>query len=466
MGWETVLALAASTLETEEHSTFGLHPQDGPHVDVRIRVEDDKVVYTLMMNLAFLDFVAPFNREMPDNLASIEEPQFREAMIGFFANQTHITVDGKKLIPTIRDYEFLRPGDEYLPLFPNSGMRGLLKGRLVLDYFVDAPPEHILFQWDTYPPDLISGEVNADGSPPKLAIAANMQAEGIITILDFSEQIPTAEWRRSGETFADRMMPVPPVIATPKTSEVSVQDSAAPTATRIPLATIGILVLLAGLVVVTRCNANWPQNSTRLWIASPVLLIAAVLTWNVGSIQIGSAGATSDPPTALVDSDSNDKPLLPTPEDTSAIFEPLLANIYTAFDYTDDDNIYDALALSVEGRTLDTLYNDIYRSLIQQDEGAAVSRVQSVTPLETETLNIRFDELERPFIKIRARWQVEGAVYHFGHSHTRLNEYTAEYSIVGTENGWRISGYDVIEQFRLDPDPNDVPFSLPPGQDI
>ena len=59
---------------------------------------------------------------------------------------------------------------------------------------------------------------------------------------------------------------------------------------------------------------------------------------------------------------------------------------------------------------------------------------------------------------VNARWQVEGVVYHWGHSHSRLNEYRARYTVASVSQGWRIVGVEPLEQRRVDPV---VPAALP-----
>jgi hypothetical protein len=68
---------------------------------------------------------------------------------------------------------------------------------------------------------------------------------------------------------------------------------------------------------------------------------------------------------------------LPDAAQARAVFEPLHANIYRAFDYSKEGDIYDALARSVEGEYLEQLYRQVYESLVMRDEGGAMSRVQS-----------------------------------------------------------------------------------------
>ena len=49
-----------------------MHPQDGPHVDLRIVIEDDRVRFEVILNLAFADELVPAARESLDVLHPVE----------------------------------------------------------------------------------------------------------------------------------------------------------------------------------------------------------------------------------------------------------------------------------------------------------------------------------------------------------------------------------------------------------
>jgi hypothetical protein len=153
---------------------------------------------------------------------------------------------------------------------------------------------------------------------------------------------------------------------------------------------------------------------------------------------------------------------LPDLAEARAVFEPLHTNIYRAFDYTRDEDVYDALAASVDGALLERLFDEVYRSLVMQEEGGAVSRVERVRHLDTNVREVGVSEVAaasaaatqpRAAFVVDARWQVDGAVYHWGHAHFRTNEYRAEYTVAATERGWRIVASRMLEQRRVDAAP-------------
>ena len=47
---------------------FALHPQDGPHAEVDLTVEDRQIAFVVTANLAWLDELMEIPRELPDDL--------------------------------------------------------------------------------------------------------------------------------------------------------------------------------------------------------------------------------------------------------------------------------------------------------------------------------------------------------------------------------------------------------------
>ena len=125
--------------------------------------------------------------------------------------------------------------------------------------------------------------------------------------------------------------------------------------------------------------------------------------------------------------------------------EALLRNVYRGFDYRNERDIYEALAQSVQGQLLTDLYLKIKRGLIQQEQGGAVARVKEVILLKSEPAA---GQMKGGFVE-RVTWQVEGTVEHWGHIHTRVNEYTADLGIAPSHGSWKINSMDVVKQSQV-----------------
>ena len=128
-----------------------------------------------------------------------------------------------------------------------------------------------------------------------------------------------------------------------------------------------------------------------------------------------------------------------------AVAESLLRNVYRAFDYHSESDIYDALARSVQGDLLADLYLKIKQGLIMQEQGGAVARVQEVKVVKTEPAE---GKSKNGFAE-RVTWQVEGTVEHWGHIHTRVNEYSADLEIEPADGSWKITAMNVARQSQV-----------------
>lgn len=409
----------------------GLHPQDGPDVDLRVQITDDGVTASVTFNLAFADAVVYAPRETSGALHPVEAPALGEALFDFIRARNRVTIDGVEVTPTLRSFETPEPQADLLPLFPLSGMRALIKAYLIVDYPAKSPPQAVTFRWGEFPIDPVRS--TADEQLPVI-IAGQFSARGASWIVELTRENPEHSWRRA-DTPEHKFEAVPPPPAPPRL--------------RLPVASLAAAT--AGVSCAIGALALAPRRRRRILAGISLVagLIAAPLLSDVGVVEVERPRSWWGRRAAI----SNEEAL--------AVFRPLHANIYRAFDYNEESDIYDALARSVHGDLLDDLYNQVYQGLVMQlEDGAAISRVQHVEPLETRVLE---DDAggdgggagDRAAFSVIHRWRVAGAVYHWGHSHTRTNEYRAEYTVTATDAGWRITASRPLEQFRVDSAPGD-----------
>jgi hypothetical protein len=123
----------------------------------------------------------------------------------------------------------------------------------------------------------------------------------------------------------------------------------------------------------------------------------------------------------------------------------LVASIYNAFGLQGEEETYDALATSVDGPFLRTLYLQIRRSLLMAEQGGSKSRVLSVTPVSTRMLG----EATATDFNVQHRWRVVGSVEHWGHIHTRENEFDATLSIRQVDGVWKLKDVRFTSQKRV-----------------
>jgi len=129
------------------------------------------------------------------------------------------------------------------------------------------------------------------------------------------------------------------------------------------------------------------------------------------------------------------------------VLDGLLENVYRAFDYRQEEVIYDSLENTVSGDLLTQIYLETRRSLELENQGGARAKVKDV-----EILEATYEPLPSGTgFTSEARWNVSGSVGHWGHIHQRMNQYRAEVTVESIDGAWRITNLDVLEEERVDP---------------
>jgi hypothetical protein len=406
------LALCAARVGAADRA----HPQDGPHADVQINVERERVQIQLTVNLIFVDQVVPPNREDLNLLEGVEAEILRDDLANWFLATNPLVVDGAPAEATLVDWDAAPPDLERLPYYPRFGARAIITLRLGFEYRTTDPPRKVGLTWGEFPQNLAVAMPGSD--PPPLDIRARVRGYGESQIYELTTLEPAFTWHAPPPEARARFegVPAPPP----------------PPARRAPLAVSAWAVgALLAAAAVTRFLLRAEPRRALLVGGAAAMLTAGVLF-------------SSRPQAAE----------LPTPEQAGEIFRKLHDNIYSALRFTAEDDIYDALAASVHGELLDELYDQLYQGLILQEEGGAVCDVEEVLPLETDVHAIGLlPPTGRPGFRVDASWRVKGAVYHFDHSHHRTNEYAARYTIVSEDAGWRIRASEVYEMQRIEAAP-------------
>ena len=130
--------------------------------------------------------------------------------------------------------------------------------------------------------------------------------------------------------------------------------------------------------------------------------------------------------------------------ETRLLVADLLHNVYRAFDFRAEGDIYDVLAQSVAGDLLTAVYLETRRGLVLENQGGARAKVKRI---ELRDLSARPSD-DGGFIA-DVSWEVAGSVGHWGHLHERRNGYQAELDIRPVDGSWKLVGMDVLAEERL-----------------
>lgn len=198
-----------------------------------------------------------------------------------------------------------------------------------------------------------------------------------------------------------------------------------PLASLLPLLGILCAAALVALLIRTaiRVRRGHPLPRNSLLASFALLLVAA--------------GAFTGAPSSTI-SDAQ----------AGRVLHGLLFNIYRAFDFRDENAVYDLLSRSVSGDLLRDTYLQTRRSLELRNQGGARVRVKQV-----EIQRVEATALSRGAgFRAKCSWVVSGSVGHWGHVHQRRNLYQGLFTVWAVDGAWKISGMELQSEERLLPE--------------
>jgi len=130
--------------------------------------------------------------------------------------------------------------------------------------------------------------------------------------------------------------------------------------------------------------------------------------------------------------------------EASLLVNHLLKNTYRAFDFRKESDVYDKLAISYDEGLLADIYLRTKKSMVLEGQGGIQVKVKDVEVLEVEEVSTDNDG-----ISFKCKWIVKGDVGHWGHIHSRVNQYEAILNVHPVNGVWKLNAIDIIEEVRL-----------------
>jgi hypothetical protein len=429
-------------------------PPRGDRPTVAIEIGDEEVRYGISMPIGLFDALVKVARKEPGVIDRAERERASAEVEKLFKDRNPVRIDGILVGPVLKELEFI-PAEE--PDTPSGGPAveeatpswlpkevaeaEAAAGRVGNGKSPDARPANALPTGDRDRINIAGGSVSivlsygTKGKPRRVSVVwrlfpdpgdsalaevrAGLVAYGDFREIRFTPDEPEYIWHA--------------LEAPTRKGLLRVRKEKPAGTVSVPVVSLGILAaLVVALAVLTRLKVT-----ARVGLGvSAIAIAAAVATVGVGRAEVRLSRA----------------PRLTRPAEAEAkeMFRTLHRNIYRAFDYKKEEDIYDALAQSVEGELLDEIYNEVYQSLVMRDMGGAVCRVQSVkvVDMRVEPVDDAKRRSEAGF-DMRTHWLVNGAVSHWGHTHFRTNEYRAVYTVEPREGAWKITAARVLEYKRI-----------------
>jgi len=196
----------------------------------------------------------------------------------------------------------------------------------------------------------------------------------------------------------------------------------------------GMKVSLAGLACILGLGAAVVvylrgRIARGVFAGAAVMMVAgAIFLWPFAQVSLGIA-----PGSRISNAELQD------------VVSGLLTNVYRAFDYREESDIYDTLERSVSGDLLTQIYLETRRQLVLQNQGGARVKVKEVRVASVES----GETPGNGGLAASCTWDVMGSVGHWGHTHTRENRYNARFTIESIDGAWKITGLELLEEERL-----------------
>lgn len=328
---------------------------------------------------------------------------------GFMLQKNPVLVDGEALKPLLDRTNYVKvalTGIQLLEKPERLEIDTAIVG-VILTYLTDGLPQEVTVDWE-----LFTGQID------RVPATATDPAGPLPTFLTPADSIHT--WTNYLRNY--RLPTVQQVAVAGSLGEFSL-----PAASMV----LALLMLPAGIWLIRRRRQ---AGSTRLPVAALLTLaIAAMATYPVARV-------TMVRPVALAGE-------LP-PAQTGDLLQVLLKNVYRAFDFREEEDVYDKLAISVDGELLADIYLQNRRSFAVQQAGGAQAKIKSVEILDAVAERL---DGQPPGYAIRGRWTAQGTVGHWGHTHTRRNRYEAIVTVRADEGAWKITDLEMLEEQRVDP---------------
>lgn len=399
-----VMAQQGATLGPAAPFVRASAPHAGPPIWLDIFVREGEVELRLSgepdaLAIAF-GVVDSLTEPLSEELALRHRSHFQS----WFAEHNLFRIDGEPVAGKLTTMEFPRDapdGDE------------LIAVRMSFVFPCEGLPGKVSFRWENFDGATWSG---------KAFITVLIRDPLDTRLVSLTPEEPGYTWHAPTKA--------------PREWVPTAQDDALPTGYReLPLASVG-LVLLGLICVPFLRRAKVPGNQIL------VLVFASLM----GSFALRDVGrvALKTPWTRSVG--------LPPEDQALAIFEDLHRGIYTAFEQSSESDIYDALARNVKLDLLDSLYLEVYESLIMREQQGAVAEIESIDVLERKFIAPTEGEVGAASARYQVEWnwRTHGMVSHWGHIHRRVNEYRAVYDVEHDGHAWKIAGLETLDHRRID----------------
>ena len=343
----------------------------------------------------------------PDGVIPVsQQHELKSQVAEFLSNKIEVTIDDQKVTGNLDRIHFIsRTLRKTGVVFPDQDLDASSATLGVIFVFpIQQLPDTVSMKWKLF-----------DERIQSVPSVATDEAGGLPWTLTSDD--PVLEWKNYlTNPTVPAMLAVPSPPTRPQWS--------------IPLASVGLLLvaMLCGLSLVkTKTSAVRGVSGVMLVLS----IGGAFWLWPSARFQFANPLIAQQ----KVDDQQADE-----------VTRSLMHNLYRSFDRRDESVVYDQLATCVSGNLLREIYVQIMQRIQLEDQGGAQVKVNEVEVLETDFV-FRDDS---PGFESNVTWNVLGSVGHWGHLHTRANQYVAEFGVEPVDGAWKIVSMQITNEANLE----------------
>jgi len=373
-------------------------------------IGDGEVRHEILVPLLSLEESVLIARDGDEFLDLAEQDVARVQIEAYFRTGNPVEIDGVEVAPIVQRCDFY--GLDFRDFARQAPRKRvpMLSARvgIILAYPCGSSPQRVKLTWNRF---------NNFMRTVRTVVFAYEDTQK--TTLTRLGKRNTFEWTNPGR----------PAVA--PIAQVEAETRPRPTLS-LPVVSLGFVLAVPIVLLVAG-----PRRPRALFVAA-VLLAGAAAAWPWSRWEVPRPFPA-------------DRPIADDRAD--AVFAQLHHNIYRAFQFHEEEDVYDALAKSIRGDLLREVYLEIRRGLEMQEQGGAVSRIEEVSILSGQTEPWTGDAPERPDAEegfaYRCRWNVAGSVEHWGHIHQRTNQYEARFGVEQVDNVWKVTTMQLLDEQRV-----------------
>ena len=371
-------------------------------------IEPFEVRHEILVRLKDMENWIDLGFNDDDTLGPEQKKIIEEELSKFFVEHNKVEIDGKAVKPIVDRVQFVKPNLTGIQVLEDSEDVEYLSAivGIILAYPVAGMPDKVTVDWDMFTDKIAripANMIDPAGPFPYYL----MPEDNVLT------------WNNYLKNFS-----------MPEISELQVNDSM--TNIRIPVGTAISFIFFIAIAWQIRSKNNKGEKSKTPYILLVIALIAGIALFPFFRVSI-----TEHLPTTMV----------LNKEQSTFILQNLLKNVYRSFDFKNEEDVYDKLALSLDGNLLSDVYLQTRKGMEIENQGGARARVQDVEIMEVASEALP----DEPGLKFHSTWNVSGSVEHWGHKHNRINQYEAEITVKPIDGNWKITNIDLIEEKRVQP---------------